>query len=288
MSFSKLLTSKTLIVLLLLVLPSIFLLPTWFREQGLWDYMDIFYLPVVVPTVIIPIRYIQAHTQDPPEKYFMKFGAKRAIKDYVLSIRFLYVTIIVPVVWFSINIWYQTQINFLSFEPLFLFSVYVWYMILISITLTIKLAWQHSRNDFDFYLAKAYYIVGSLRQDDLGKFRSLVLLLDTYNKFLERNLKLKIKDIMRIHSRIMTANPEKRTMIGESIRRALEKDKLELARQLAEISSLPETEHFLTREPRLLNQRFKELLAVIIPAIISIPVSIIGLLTQAMNLKPPT
>ncbi|MDQ3837549.1 MAG: hypothetical protein M3270_11555 [Thermoproteota archaeon] len=130
-------------------------------------------------------------------------------------------------------------------------------------------------------------MVSSQKQDSVEKVRYLILTLDTYNKFLERNLKLKIKDIRRVYSLIISASLEQKIKIRDSIGKALEKDKLELARQLAEISSLPDEEEFLINERTLLNQRLNDILTVIIPALISVVGFIIAILTQARILESP-
>ena len=63
---------------------------------------------------------------------------------------------------------------------------------------------------------------------------------------------------MAIYSIITPASAEQE--IRESIGKALEKDKLELARQLAELSSLPDKEEFLIKKRKILNQQFKDVL----------------------------
>jgi hypothetical protein len=116
-------------------------------------------------------------------------------------------------------------------------------------------------------------------------------MLNIYNKFLARNLKLKIRDILRIYSIIISASAEEKIKIREKMGKALEKDKLELARQLAEISSLPDKEQFLIMEPAILNQQFKDILTIIIPAIISIVGFIITislpLIMRSLGSQPP-
>jgi hypothetical protein len=159
--------------------------------------------------------------------------------------------------------------------------------------LGIRLALQLARKDFNFYLARAYFKVGSQQEDIVGKIRYLILTIDTYNKFLERNMKLKINDIRDIYSRIVSASPEEKIMIGESIGKALEKDKLELATWLRELFSSSEKEEeqkFLIKESLILNQQSKEILTAVIPAAITTVISaIVAAILSAMfglNLGP--
>jgi hypothetical protein len=141
---------------------------------------------------------------------------------------------------------------------------------LATVILGIRFALHEASKNFGFYLARAYYMVSLQQESSIGKFKYLTLAFDTYNIFLERNLKLKIKDIMRIYSIFISASIEQKIKIRESIGNALEKDELELAKQLPELSSLPDKEQFLIREPAILNQQFKDILTIIVPAIISI------------------
>ena len=52
----------------------------------------------------------------------------------------------------------------------------------------------------------------------------------------------------------MHGSPERKTMIRESIVKALENDKLEIAIKLADILGLPDEELIFTKEPPLPNQ----------------------------------
>jgi hypothetical protein len=64
----------------------------------------------------------------------------------------------------------------------------------------------------------------------------------------------------------MHVSPERKTMIRQSIGKALEKDKLELAIKLADLLGLPDKELVLTKRPLLPNQENKEIFTKIIPA----------------------
>lgn len=141
-----------------------------------------------------------------------------------------------------------------------------------------------------FYLVRAYFTLASQKEDETEKLKYLILSLDAYNKFLERKLELKINNIMRIYSIIISANAKQKLDIRESVGMALEKDEMELARKLAELSSLEDKEEFLMKESIFLNLRFKEVLTVMIPAIISIVTFIIATIGQVLNIlpSPPT
>lgn len=133
-------------------------------------------------------------------------------------------------------------------------GLYFYLLIIFSIALTIKFVLQRRKQDFDFHLAKAYFAVGSQKHDELEEFKYLILLLNAYNRFLEKNIKLEIKDIMRIYPIMISASAEQKIVIRESIGKALEKDKLELAIKLADILGLSDKELVLTKRPLLPNQ----------------------------------
>lgn len=306
MSPGKLRGSKAVILLLLIILPSILIsIPTFIavaydeREVGSnVSYIiagGLLFLTFIV-WAIDGFWYIPYHARDKPEKYFNKIGLVQAAIEYQFSRKLLNVT--APISIFSffaylINSYFILRIPWLYGEPAFaiqhgIFFGAMWVCSFATVILAIRFVLQHRRKDFGFYLSRAYFMVSSQKEDGVEKFRYLTLALDTYNRFLERNLNLKIKDIMRIYSLIMSASVEQKIKIRESIGKALENDRLELARQLAEISKLPDEEEFLKRERTLLNQRLKDILTIIIPAMISVVGFITAILTQAGILASPS
>jgi hypothetical protein len=213
-------------------------------------------------------------------KYFKKTGAVEAAKEYQFSKKLFYVAPAIVIFFFLLR---QTGVSSYFYDQLpneqdnivfWTFTFFLTIFTLATVILAIRFGAQYAREDFSFYLARAYYMISL--QSGIGKFMYLTLALDTYNKFLKRNLKLKIKDITRIYSIFISASTEQKIKIRESIGNALEKDELELAKQLAELSSLQDKEQFLIRERAILNQNFKDILVTIIPAIISIVGLIFG------------
>jgi hypothetical protein len=191
--------------------------------------------------------YIPYYTKDKPERYFKKIGFAEAAIEYQFSKKLFLIAIALAISFFvflililtlGIAVLGTTEVSsspgeILQHQLPFFIGLLLLECVLVSSTavaiLGIRLALQLARKDFNFYLARAYFKVGSQQEDIVGKIRYLILTIDTYNKFLERNMKLKINDIRDIYSRIVSASPEEKIMIGESIGKALEKDKLELA-----------------------------------------------------------
>jgi hypothetical protein len=233
--------------------------------------------------------YIPHHTKDKPKRYFEKSGFVETAKEYRFARKVFYVMAAITILNF---LWYYTtgflirftnqQLSIQQFTILTtIFTYFLAAAAMPTVVLAIRFALHYIRKDFGFYLARAYFAVSSQKEDSVKKFKYLRLALDTYNKFLERNLKLKIKDIMRIYSKIMSASTDQKIKMRESIAKAFqEEDKLELARQLSEISSLLDEEEFLVKERTILSQQLKDILTIIIPAIISIVGFIIAMLSQ--------
>jgi hypothetical protein len=256
--------------------------------DSLDDAVEVILYSFVVIYGINYFVYIPYYTIDKPEKYFKKIGFTEAAIEYQFSRKLFLIAIalsisffvfVILIIFLEIAVYrippLPSSLESLKLPHFFIVFILLEFM-LVSITavaiLGIRFTLQLARKDFNFYLAKVYFKVGSQQEDIVGKIRYLILTIDTYNKFLERNLKLKINNIKDIYSRIVSASTEEKIMIGESIGKALEKDKLELAGQLRELFSSPDKEEqqkFLTKESLILNQQFKELLTAIIPAVIT-------------------
>jgi hypothetical protein len=283
-------TSRIITILLLLVLPSILfvMMITLFFIYFLGA--QVIFFSFVLLYGINFFVYIPYYTRDKPEKYFKKIGFTEAAMEYQFSNKLFLIVIALSILFF-VFIYLVTELTVIPFAPslaelpnyqLNLILIHLLELTLVSSTavviLAIRFILQRARKDFNFYLARAYFKVSSQQEDIVGKIRYLILTIDTYNKFLERNLKLKINDIRDIYSRIVSASAEEKIMIGESIGKALEKDKLELATQLRELFSSPDKEEeqkkFLTKEPLILNQQFKEILAAVIPAVITTVITV--------------
>jgi hypothetical protein len=282
MLFRKLIRARTIDILLLIMIPLIsgaLVGKSFDNESEFWPrVLGIVGILVFIGAVFIDFFwYIPYHTRDKPERYFNKLGYENAVSGYQFSRKLFYVVFVI--VFLSLVLMTILDNSYPGPIPpilLFLFE----FPALTLIVLATRFAFQHLRKDFDFYWAKAYFNVSSTKQDNAEEFKYLILALDTYNKFLERSFKLRISDITRIYSKVMSASSEEKVMIRESIGKALEKDKLELARQLAELLNLEDKGQFLVKEQTILNQGFKDVLTTIIPAIIGIVGFIITTLSQ--------
>jgi hypothetical protein len=284
-SHGSLVTSSLINIVILIILPVIISLLVFlgvrFPEEGIPSIMAAFSLLGYVLFVVI--RYIAMF--DEPEKlflnseeYFKKFKDEDVVSEYQFVRKLVY-----PAIAISLSVIIIQQFEFYPFhrdsdlnDKIAIIGVLAFFPLLASIP---RLA-LYLQKDFDYYLAKAYFNIGSGKKDELEKFRYLILMLNAFNKFLKKKLKLTIDDL-QIQSLIIYAREEGKKTITRSIKDALEKtDKLELVRQLADLPGLPNKEELLVKESSVLNPQFKEVLTTVIPVIISIigaSVGIIGL-----------
>lgn len=291
----KLMINRVVTLLWLIILPSILLIIVM---HGYY-YSSITIEPWTIAASLLFLIYTAAflgyapyhvdHYREIPKKE----GVVEAVKEYQFSRKLFGVTAAIMIFLLILGggrvfIYLYGQLSYLQAQILGFTILFVLVISsLATIILAIRFVNHYARKDFGFYLATAYYIVSFQEKNSIRQFKYLTLVLDTYNKFLERNLRLKIKNITHIYSIIMSASAEREIEIRESIGKALEKDELELARQIPKLFSLPDKEEFLIKESPILNQRFKEVLTVIIPAVISIVGFIIAMLTQLNLLRIP-
>jgi hypothetical protein len=105
--------------------------------------------------------------------------------------------------------------------------------------------------------------------------------LNCYNVYLQKALRLQIKDVSRVYDKIVRASIEEKDALIEKFMKSLQRDRLELVRELAAILppenslSKQEGESFLIEQK--IGQRIKELSAAIVPLVATI-ISIISLL----------
>jgi hypothetical protein len=109
----------------------------------------------------------------------------------------------------------------------------------------------------------------SEEKDELEKMKYLQLLLESYNRYLKRNLKVGINNIDKIYSIIMAKDVVERNQIISLLCNTLEGDRLNLAKFLLTIHKIPDSEFYI-KESYL--QQLKPMgiaLATAIPIIIS-------------------
>jgi hypothetical protein len=109
----------------------------------------------------------------------------------------------------------------------------------------LRIATQVIKKEYRLYLAKGYCMIASTKEKDLDKMKYLFLSLDSYNKYLLRNIKSGIRNINKIYSLIICKNEDE--MIN-SICKYLAGDRLGLARYLVSLYEVPPIQEFFIKE----------------------------------------
>jgi hypothetical protein len=85
------------------------------------------------------------------------------------------------------------------------------------------------KKEFRYYFAKGCFRIATTEEDEGKKLTYLDLMLDSYNKYLERTIKIKIKDLDKIYQNIIFVYiNRKNECILSSIKKAIEGNKLDL------------------------------------------------------------
>jgi hypothetical protein len=195
----------------------------------------------------------------PTEDYFRKVGNCNAIFEYKMLKKTVYV--LVPFFVFGL-IFLITQRIFLQ-NPLiemmrFIPSSFIFYLFIIIIvpsffivgSALIKILFLISGRQFRYYFAKAYFSMLLKSEDDVEKMRYLIEVLNSYNKYLRRNLGLQIDDLKKVYSKFLSdSNINKNIAIEEFSSAFIDSDKLRLITCLSNLLKIENTELFLVREP---------------------------------------
>ena len=241
-------------------------------------------LPIVIPVCIVYI-FSWIYGLHPAfiktEKFFSKRGYDNVILEYEFVKKLLFVIIIlltiVLIILYSNNLFYQnntltnnastnntlTIFDMLREKPslnpslivfdmlrekpslnpsLIVFSTILTY---IAIAAFLRITLQNLKREFRFYFAKGCCKIISNKNDKVEKMKYLFLLLSSYNKYLQRNLKIEINDINKIYSIILSKETNQQIEIIESICASLEGDKLKLARYLSSLQNIPDSKFYI-------------------------------------------
>lgn len=193
------------------------------------------------------------------EKFFSKRGYENVVLEYEFIKKLLFVIILllifVLIILYS-NLFYPnntstnntlTIFDLLREKPSFNSSLIVFSSILayIAIAAILRITTQNLKREFRFYFAKACCKIMSGKNDQVEKMKYLFLLLSSYNKYLQRNLKIQINDIKKIYSIILSKETNQQIEIIESICASLEGDRLKLARYLSSLQKISDSDFYI-------------------------------------------
>ena len=142
---------------------------------------------------------------------------------------------------------------------------------------------QVGKREFSFYFARGCCEIIQRVGNDVEKMKYLYLLLESYNKYLRRNIRFEVKDIDKIYSQILYTDNDEKDRIVKTICDSLRGDRLDLAKFLSTVYKVPGHDLF-SRES--LIQQLKSVgsfLVVVIP----IAISITSLILQTQKAPSP-
>jgi hypothetical protein len=135
------------------------------------------------------------------------------------------------------------------------------------------------RKNFRFYYAKACISIISDKINDIKRSNYLLLGLKSYDKYLQKNLKLQIYDIPKTYSKIIFDSNTDENEVIRSIREAfMSEGTLKPAKYLSKISDLENPENFLI--DKSLAHEVKDV-AIFFATVIPVVIAIIQLFMQS-------
>jgi hypothetical protein len=102
---------------------------------------------------------------------------------------------------------------------------------------------------FRFYFARVSFMVMLQEQDDVTKMKYLIIGLNSYNKFIKRNLGLQIVNLRSIYSRIISdVSIDTEQLMNEVVMTFKDNDRLGLIRYLTAFLKITDSDQFLKKE----------------------------------------
>jgi len=224
--------------------------------------VDIFSIFEVIVFVVMIIVYPPYPAPYSAEKYFMERGYEAAVSEFNFVRKILYVA--VPLLIFFTIITFL-QPFFENFFPAkqFLSPVtdsIVFYsargfLFLAVLAGILKMIFALSRKRFRLYYAKGCLSLVKKSKDEVERMGYLIMGLNSYNSYLRRYIKLEIKDIKKIYSKLATLSDKEKDAAIEKIIESFESgDTLEPLRYLAQFKGA-DSDVFLAEEP--LHEKIK-------------------------------
>jgi hypothetical protein len=223
------------------------------------------------PIIFIFIFIFQWHYKLHSRNYFEIRGYETAINEYDYINKLVFTDVLMIIILTLLFYMLPESIKkghlqlllgngFFFLQSTLIISVY---------TMFVGLSKSYSRKDFRFQFAKVCIDTLEKKEDEVNKIYYLTKGLNSYNKFLKRNLKLQFDDTM-VCSKIISSSNKNQSLnlLSASFK---DNDKLKPVSCLSTIIKLPDTEQLLVKEK--LEVKIKDLitvLAAIIPVMISI------------------
>ena len=199
------------------------------------------------------------------EKYFKKENVQDLVIEYEFLKKLMYVG--VPLLIIILIVFLRSSQE----KPNFSFALFPGLTLIVSGGL-LRILSNITKKDFRFYYARGCFQIYQKKTDEAEKMYYFMRALNSYNKYLKRNLKLQISNINNIYSKIISDSILEKHEFIKSMSNAFQSDnKLKPTKYILNFLNIQNTEQFLTKEP--LWDKIKEwgvFLAAVIPVVISI------------------
>jgi hypothetical protein len=251
---SSSISGKMMHLIVLVILPPIFI-----ALPDIADYcnVDIPNDQIFWPLLLVAIFavYILYDARLSSEKYFNKKDPEKLVHEFGFLKKILYgeiaafllcltALVIVPLVMPSAPL---TAHNY--FESRGFIEDDIFFSTIFAIGGTIgKIASLVSRKEFSFYFARGCFIILEKEEDGHENVRYFIAGLNSYNKYLLKNMKLNIGDMKQIYSKFFCAEASEKTEVIKALDRAFAKSKSEPIKPLLHFLGDKKADEFLTRE----------------------------------------
>lgn len=224
--------------------------------------VDVFSFFEIIVFIIMIIVYPPYPAPYSAEKYFMERGYEAAVTEFNLVRRILYVAVPLLIFFTVINFLQPFLENFFPAKQLLLpvtdsivFYSARGFVFLAVLAGILKMVFALSRKRFRLYYAKGCLSLIKKSKDEVEKMGYLIMGLNSYNSYLRRYLKLEIKDIKKIYSKLATLPDKDKDAAIEKITECFDSgDTLEPLRYLAQFKDA-DSDILLAEEP--LHEKIK-------------------------------
>jgi hypothetical protein len=294
----KPLSGRSLTLIVLLILPSLFVLSIYLVKYVLIDYfisisnlsnlnenvryantivtlISGFQITVFIVMIIVYPPYPAPYSSD---KYFLNRGFQSAVSEFELVRKILYVAVPLLIFFAVINLIQIVVEPFFHVKGVLLRIInddvfqgarlIIFFVVLAGI---LKMVFALGRRKFRLYFAKGCLELMEKSHDEVEKMRYFAMALNSYDSYLKRNIDLQFNDIKQIIAKIaMLPAKEKKEIMDKVGNGFKSNDTLEPVRYLASFFEQKEKE-LLVEEP--IEKKIKTQLTYaigIVPVVITI------------------
>lgn len=250
----SLFSSKMIPLIILVVLPPIFLaLPDVADYYGIDVQNDQILWPSIL--VVIFAIYVLYDSGPSSEKYFTRKNPENLVYEFRLLQKILYceiaafllcltILVILPLVMPYAPL---TAHNYFESRGFVEDDIFFSTMFAIGGTMG-KIAILVSRKEFSFYFARGCFRILEKEEDGHENVSYFIAGLNSYNKYLLKNMKLHIEDMKQIYSKFFCAPAREKTEIIKALDDAFAKSKSEPIKPLLHFLGDKKADEFLTKQ----------------------------------------